>query len=354
MCYPKLTDSCIRGPSNKGSNCIPITTTTNQTNQTSVQESVDDAEMNPIVQEFIELDVSSKTLPKLTPYMTVLALLVELQILEQSDKSFEKAVYTGLTHVPIQGGQMVLNLHELVEDLYRLFQHNKAKEFSCATFDSLYRTWEKGQYDPNHRLSIAEGALQADAANFTQLFKVLIFLSGEMYKRFFMDYDPRITNTSNAYYTIFSDSDKKKRTSDAFFQFLNDFRPLYMKLNMISPNKAEIRAIYKDAGEQSKILSDKAKAEFRGKPSKADTQKYIRARLEKKAAATFAPAPATSVWKKTFTSAAAVEAEPVAAAEPVAEPVAEAEPVAAEVDDGFVLVQSKKHVPRKYNNTKRK
>jgi hypothetical protein len=302
--------------------------------------------MNPVVQEFIDLDVSSKTLPKLTPYTTVLALLVELQILEQSDKDFDKIVYTGLTRVPINGGQTVLNLHELVEDLYDLFQANKDNEFASATFDSLYRTWVKGQFDPNYNLTTTEGTLQVDAANFTQLFKVLIFLSGEMYKRFFMDYDPQITDTSNAFYTVFTDATKKKRTSMAFYQFLNDFRPLYTQFCMISPNKAEIRQIYKDAGEQSKALSEKAKTEFRGKPCKADAQKYIRARLEKKAVAagepkpviTFSSAPVVSPWKKPSAKVT----------EPVVEPVV-AEPVVAETtDDGFVLVVTKKQAPRKY------
>ena len=315
--------------------------------------------MNPIVQEFIELDVSSTTLPKLTPYATVLALLVEFQILEQSDNDFEKTVYDGLTHVPINGGHTKLNLHELVADLYRLFQANKDKEFACATFDSLYRTWVKGQFNRDHNLTTVEGALRVDEANFMQLFKLLIFLSSEMYKRFFMDYNPHVTDTSKAYYTIFTDASKKQRTSSTFFQFLNDFRPLYIRLCMISPDKAEIRKIYKEAGEHAKAMSEKARAERfasynkdskDSKGYKEGAQKYIRARLEKKAAqaesapkpAVFFPsAPTAPVWnKKVPAAAAAVDDAPVQEVK-----------VSAEVetsDDEFKLVVTKKQTPRKF------
>ena len=316
-------------------------------------------------QTYLERDIASKTLSKLTPFEVAIALYVELTLFKRGESVFEQTVYSLLSALPVAEGKYTLDLPKILREYIETCDIFCDKEFARATFDSLYRTWtDKDNFDRNYNLTGKEAYLLADEANFSQLLKTWIFFMSEHHNRFFYTYDPRCSETDKAYYTVLGDGTKRKRTNNDFVTYLCMTRPIFAQVCMISSDKSEIHQVFAKATSESRTFFENRRIERDAKRAlrKKGTKKAEKAErsepapppakpfmtlaerhkrlseaikaFEERKAAPPAPrvvaAPVPSVWKKPETKKV----------EPVAEPVAEPEKVEPEEDD-FVEVKGK-------------
>ena len=230
------------------------------------------------LEEYIEDDISSKTLSRLTPRQVAVAIGVELSLLSSPESSpFEKRVYELLTNLTVGDGSFSLNLVNMLYDFLCICGDYSKKEFAKATFDSMYNTRvDKEDFDVKQHLTGKEAHLAVDGANLSQLIKTWIFMMSEMFHRFFYTYDPRATDATKAYYTVLFDATKRKRTCDDFLDFLDCIRPIYAQMCMISADKSEIHAIFGKAAAESKAIADKRR-EMRGSMrTKTSGKKFVK------------------------------------------------------------------------------
>ncbi len=307
-------------------------------------------------------------LSRLTPYEAALAVMAEISLLEKDETVFGKAVYTSLLRVPVGDGTHTLNLPRLVQQFLELCDDNYEAEYNNATFNSLYRVWiEKESYNYKVNLSGKEQHTIVNDANFCQLLKVLIYLMGEMFRRFFQTYDPMEHDTSRALYTIYGDKTKQQRTSSAFITFLQDYRRVYTEFCKMTVERTEIYKIFRDATAESRafIAEQKRQRELRrheeSARAKASTFYGRRrsARLAAQAAAAtagaaaarpppgpivLAPPPKINPWAERKAAAAA--------AAPVPEVESETETKAAEEEE-FTQVKVKSKAKPKANGPRK-
>jgi hypothetical protein len=258
--------------------------------------------------------------------------MAEIMLIEKDETVFGKAVYSSLLRIPVGDGAQLLNLPRLVQQFLELCDVNYEADFQTGTFNSLYRTWvEKESYNYKVNLTGKEQHTIVDDANFCQLIKVLIYLMGEMFRRFFQTYDPMAHDTSRAVYTIYGDQTKKQRTSDSFIQFLQEYRHVYMEFCKLSIERTEIYAIYRNASAEARTFFTQQKqqrdmrkqnesvreraAEFYGRRKVAKAAaKAEAATAASREPVRFAPAPA-KVWAMKPTAAPEVVPKPVPVAE---------------------------------------
>jgi hypothetical protein len=278
--------------------------------------------------------------------------MAEISLLEKDETVFGKAVYTPLLRVPVGDGTRTLNLPRLVQQFLELCDDNYETDFNNATFNSLYRVWvEKDSYNYKVNLSGKEQHTIVNDANFCQLLKVLIYLMGEMFRRFFQTYDPMEHDTSRALYTIYGDKTKQQRTSASFIDFLQNYRRIYTEFCKMTVERTEVYKIFRDATAEARafIAEQKRQRELRRQTEAARASAstfYGRRRAARQAAATaaaapvrpppgpivLAPLPATNPWHQRKAAAAA--------AEPVPEAESETETKTAEEEE-FTQVKAK-------------
>ena len=290
--------------------------------------------------------IPDSKLSRLTPYEAALAVMAEISLLEKDETVFGKAVYTSLLRVSVGDGTHTLNLPRLVQQFLELCDYNYEEEYQTATFNSLYRTWvDKESYNYKVNLTGKEQHTIVNDANFCQLLKVLIYLMGEMFRRFFQTYDPMEHDTSRSLYTIYGDKTKQQRTSIAFITFLQDYRRIYTEFCKMTVERTEVYLIFRNATAEARaFIEDQKRQRALRKETESvrarATTFYGRRRIAREAVAAanatastakprepavFSPPP-PSVWSK-----------PMATAEVVA-PVVEVETVE---EEEFTPVKTK-------------
>jgi hypothetical protein len=286
-------------------------------------------------------------LSKLTPYEAALAVMAEISLLEKDESVFGRAVYTSLLRIPVGDGTHHLNLPRLVQQFLELCDDSWDADFKSGTFNSLYRAWvDKESFNYKVNLTGKEQHTIVNEANFCQLLKVLIYLMGEMFRRFFLTYDPMAHDTSRALYTIYGDQTKQQRTSASFIEFLQSYRCIYTEFCMMTVERTEVYLIFRNATAEARAFFESQKRQRAARKESESARArnatfYGRRRAARQAAAAAAavsvarpppgpyvpcPPPAVNVWD--VRKAAAAPA-PTAAVEAV--------PVVEE-DDGFTPV----------------
>ena len=306
-------------------------------------------------------------LSQLTPYEAALAVMAEISLLEKDESVFGRTVFTSLLSVPVGDGTQHINLPRLVQQFLELCDDNWDADFKSATFNSLYRAWvDKDSYNWKVNLTGKEQHTIVNDANFCQLLKVLIYLVGEMFRRFFQNYDPMTHETGRALYTIWGDKTKKQRTSDSFIVFLHNYRRIYTEFCMMTVERTEVYRIFRNATAEARAFIEEQKRQRMAR-KQAESERatastfYGRRRDARKAAAAtaaaaaarpphgpivLAPLPATNPWEQRKAVTAAV-AE-------VVESVADESAVADAEDDGFTPVVNGKAKSKPKANGPRK
>ena len=279
--------------------------------------------------------------------------MAEIMLLEKDESVFGKKVYTSLLRVPVGDNTQFLNLPRMVQQFLELCDENYEEDFKSGTFNSLYRTWvTKESYNYKVNLTGKEQHTTVEDANFCQLTKVLIYLMGEMFRRFFQTYDPMEHDTGRAVYTIYGDTTKKQRTSDSFIQFLQEYRHIYMEFCKLSIDRVEIYQIYRNATAEAKAFFAEQKlqraARKHTESARSRAVEFYGRRKVAKAAAKAESAAAAAREPARFASAPVkVWSKPTAVAEPETEVEAVAEPIEAVEADGFTAVKAKSKGRRK-------